>query len=161
MKAEKKSFIKNWLHWFSRISGNTSTICLEFIFHSPYNRYYSFSSAVLGETRQRIRGRGFMYCIKNVLPDFLPVFYCGIFLSTGTDADIYKWKVADRSRNPLSADCKLVILIYGIFADLSLYYEKQRQDSQKHPIWFFRADLEYPVKCYPYIWPVRISPYGD
>ena len=33
----------------SRIIGGTSTICLEFIFNSPYNRHYGFGCAVWGK----------------------------------------------------------------------------------------------------------------
>lgn len=74
----------------SRIIGDTGTICFKFIFHSPYNRHYGFSSAVWGKARQRISRRSSMHCIENIIPDFLAVFYGSIFLSAGTYADIYK-----------------------------------------------------------------------
>lgn len=42
-------------------------------------------------------------------------------------------------------------LFNGIFADLSLHYEKQRQNKPKHNIRFFGIGIEYPVKRHTYI----------
>lgn len=73
----------------SRIIGSTSTICPESIFFSHYNRHYGFSSAVLGNAKQGISGKSSLYCIENVNFNFYNIFYSGVFLSTGTYADVY------------------------------------------------------------------------
>ena len=47
----------------SRIIGGTGTVCPEFIFYGSYHWHYGFSSAVLGETGQGIRGKKYKYRI--------------------------------------------------------------------------------------------------